>query len=218
MALQLRMGKTSMPGKREPLVNTALCVLLPVFNAHQTLETAVAEILEIAPDVGSRFELCLLDDGSTDDTAEVAYELSARYPQISVIRHPARLGLAETIQTALDSTNWEVVAVGGELYALEPDDLRTLWQLREYERRLGREADPQRAAAMQLWMKRWSRMRAGHERGLQLVRRSTFDEFRRQQMLERFCRIDSASHATKTARGSRLNFIDQLDRTRRPSN
>jgi glycosyltransferase involved in cell wall biosynthesis len=194
------------------LVNTALCVLLPVFNAQDSLDAAVDEILEVAPDVCGRFELCLLDDGSTDDTAEVAYELAARYPQIAVIRHPARLGLAEAIQTALDSTRWEVVAVGGELYALEPDDLRTLWQLREFERRTGREADPQRAAAMQLWMKRWSRMRAGHERGLQLVRRSTFDELRRQQMLERFCRLDPASQLTKLASTARPNFIDKIRR------
>jgi glycosyltransferase involved in cell wall biosynthesis len=209
---ELARADSSAVQEREPLANPALCVLLPVYNAQESLAAAVDEIVEVAPDLSGRFELCLLDDGSIDDTAEIAYELAASYPQIKVIRHPARLGLAETIQTALDSTNWEMVAVGGELYALEPDDLRTLWQLRESERHAGREPDPHRALAMQHWTKRWSRMRSGHHRGLQLVRRATFDEFRRQQMLDRFCRIDPPGALTKSAKQTRPNFIDKIRR------
>jgi glycosyltransferase involved in cell wall biosynthesis len=116
-------------------LNTALSVLLPVFNAQQSLETGVTEILELLPELSPRFELCILDDGSTDDTAEFARDLAARYPQIVVIRHPVRLGLAEAIQTGLDHTQGEVVLIGNEDYQLEPDDLRTLWQLRDTQRR-----------------------------------------------------------------------------------
>ena len=115
-----------------------LCVLLPVYNAHHSLESSVSELLEVLPELTESFELCILDDGSTDDTAEVARELAARYPQITLVRHPVRLGLAETIQTALDNTRGEIVLVGDEDYCLDPDDLRTLWQLRDSQRRLGR--------------------------------------------------------------------------------
>ena len=106
-------------------------MLLPVYNAHQSLEASVGDILEVLPELTDRFELCILDDGSTDDTAETARELAARYPQIKLIRHPVRLGLAETIQTALDHTEGEIVLVGDDDYRLDPDDLLTLWRLRE---------------------------------------------------------------------------------------
>src|SRR5262245_19158235 len=102
----------------EGAILKTLCVLLPVYNGHHSLESTVAELLEWLPELTDHFELCILDDGSTDDTADVARELAARYPQIKLVRHPVRLGLAETIQTALDNTRGEVVLVGDEDYCL----------------------------------------------------------------------------------------------------
>jgi glycosyltransferase involved in cell wall biosynthesis len=61
---------------------TAPCVLLPVYNATRNLEPAVGEILDVLPDLCNRFQVCLFDDGSTDDTSDTAYELAARYPQV----------------------------------------------------------------------------------------------------------------------------------------
>ncbi|HEV3138844.1 MAG TPA: glycosyltransferase family 2 protein, partial [Pirellulales bacterium] len=122
-------------------MNTTLCVLLPVYNAQPTLELGITEILERLSELADRFELCIVDDGSIDDTADVARDLAARYPQICVIRHPVRLGLAEAIQTGLDHTHGEIIWVGDEDYNLEPDDLRTLWQLRDTQRRVSSHAE-----------------------------------------------------------------------------
>ena len=54
-----------------------LSVLLPVYNAQGKLEADVTEILEVLSEAARRFELCILDDGSTDDTADVARLLAA---------------------------------------------------------------------------------------------------------------------------------------------
>lgn len=62
-------------------------VLLPVFNGAATLARAIGSVQEQTfPD----WELLVVDDGSTDDTAALAIELAAADPRIRVLREPHR--------------------------------------------------------------------------------------------------------------------------------
>lgn len=193
-----------------------LCVLLPVYNAHRSLEASVGDILEVLPELTDRFELCILDDGSTDETAETARELAARYPQIKLIRHPVRLGLGETIQTALDHTEGEIVLVGDDDYRLDPDDLRTIWQLRETERQLTEYADwlcdkyQRELEKLLAWSPR--RAASGKRRGFQIIRRATVERFRLRQAAEMVTRVDRADRATTRGPALRPNFIGRANR------
>jgi glycosyltransferase involved in cell wall biosynthesis len=187
-----------------------LCVLLPVYNAHHSLESSVSELLEVLPELTESFELCILDDGSTDDTADVARELAARYPQITLVRHPVRLGLAETIQTALDNTRGEIVLVGDEDYCLDPDDLRTLWQLRDSQRRLGRPAislvddDELRIRRLLDWK---PRLAGSLGNGFQVIRREAFEQLRLKQAAEMVTRVDQLSWPSTEPATLRPNFL-----------
>jgi glycosyltransferase involved in cell wall biosynthesis len=167
-----------------------LSVLLPVYNAQGKLAADAAEILEVLAAWHGPFELCILDDGSSDDTAEEARELAARYPQVRLIRHPVRLGLAEAIQTGLDHTHGELVLLGDEDYCLDPDDLRTLWRLRDTQRELReqgrRKARPPRLEKLLGW-KPGSTAR----RGFHIVSRDEFEAFRLGQAADMLHRLDS---------------------------
>ena len=189
-------------------MNTALSVLVPVYNAQHSLEAGITDTLEILPEVSQRFSLCILDDGSTDDTAEVAYDLSARYPQINVLRHPIRLGLAEAIQTGLDHTEGEIVFIGDEDYSLDPDDLRALWQLREMQRRLMTYAGSL-SSQHDPWMEKLLAWKPRRTRtpGFQIIRRQAFEQFRLQQAAEIIRRIDRNARPTQTAATQRPNFL-----------
>jgi glycosyltransferase involved in cell wall biosynthesis len=193
-----------------------LSVLLPVHNAHHKLEASVSEILEVLPELTDHFELCILDDGSTDDTADTAHELAARYPQIRVIRHPSRLGLAEAIRTGLDHTQGEVVFVGDEDYRLYPDDLRTLWQLRDTQRRLSGYAGLP-PAVHEPWLEKllaWKPRRANArgQREFQIIRRAAFEQFRLQRVPEIVARVDRSNRQAGSPAATRPNFLDKLKR------
>jgi glycosyltransferase involved in cell wall biosynthesis len=193
-------------------------VLLPVYNAHHNLERNVADILEVLAEISDQFELCIVDDGSTDDTAEVTSMLANCYPQVRVIRHPVRLGLAETIQTGLDNTQGEFVLFSGDAYSLAPDDLRMLWQMRDCGRRLAAHAhwltsvDERWTARLQAW----TTPRPGsREHGFQVIRRATFDHFRLEQAAEMVSRIDRglpAFHSPASIGPLRPNFLDRIKR------
>ena len=193
-----------------------LSVLLPVHNAHQKLEASVSEILEVLPELTDHFELCILDDGSTDDTADMAHELAARYPQIRVIHHASRLGLAETIQNGLDHTQGEVVFVGDEDYNLYPDDLRTLWKLRDTQRQLNSHAGSQPAARepwfekLLAWKPRGALSRGPRE--YQIIRRAAFEQFRQQQAVETITRVDRNDRQAGSPAATRPNFLGKVKR------
>ena len=87
----------------------SLSVLLPVKNAQSTLNNAVHEILDVMTDSGDRFEVLIIDDGSTDATSEVAHELTRHYPQIRLVRHGKSRGRDAAIRSGLERSQGEVV-------------------------------------------------------------------------------------------------------------
>lgn len=92
----------------------SLSVLLPVKNSQSTLSESVHEILDLATDTVERFEILIIDDGSTDATSEVAQELTNCYPQVRAIRHGSTLGVEEAIRTGLKRSQGEVVVIRDE--------------------------------------------------------------------------------------------------------
>ena len=61
-----------------------ISVVIPIFNESKILETAVAGLVEglAAIDDLDRYEIILAENGSRDDTADRASDLSARWPQV----------------------------------------------------------------------------------------------------------------------------------------
>ncbi len=92
-------------------MNRSLTVLFPVRDAQSTLAAAVIKILEMASDVSERFELLIIDDGSSDATGEVADELSRHYPQIRIVRHGKPLGDEAALRSGLAQSRGDVVCV-----------------------------------------------------------------------------------------------------------
>jgi glycosyltransferase involved in cell wall biosynthesis len=89
----------------------SLTVLLPVRDVQSTLADTVAEVLDTASDLTDRFELVIIDDGSTDATSEVAHELARHYPQVRSIRHSKPLGNDAALRTGLAESRGETVLV-----------------------------------------------------------------------------------------------------------
>jgi len=94
-------------------LNRSLTFLLPVRDAQSTLAATVTQVLEMASDLNERFELLIIDDGSSDTTSEVAHELSRRYPQIRTLRHAKPLGEEAALRAGFAQSRGEVVFVRG---------------------------------------------------------------------------------------------------------
>jgi glycosyltransferase involved in cell wall biosynthesis len=102
------------PSRKDVSVQRSLSVLMPVRDAQATLTTSVHEILDVVADSIDRFELLIIDDGSTDATIEVAHELTRHYPQVRVVRHGTPLGREAALRTGLKRSHGEVVVTQDE--------------------------------------------------------------------------------------------------------
>ncbi len=110
-------------------MNRTLSVVVPVSNAQSTLGRLVGQLLEILPELTSKFEVAVLDLGSSDDTPDVARELSLKFPQVAMSSLPAGSGLMTVLRRGLAQT------AGDNVLLLEPDcqadlnELPKLWTL-----------------------------------------------------------------------------------------
>ena len=79
-------------------MDSSLTVVLPINNAERTLRRDVVDVLEAAAELTALFEVLIVDDGSTDDSYDVAVELAMAYRQVRVMRRSRRKGLTESLR------------------------------------------------------------------------------------------------------------------------
>lgn len=73
-----------------------ILVFLPAYNEEIALERLVKKFDEELKKLSLPYKITVLDDGSSDRTAEVAAQLSERYP-LELLRHSVNQGLGQTL-------------------------------------------------------------------------------------------------------------------------
>lgn len=91
-------------------------VIIPCFNYGHFLRDCVESVVHQR---GVRVEVTIVDDASTDGSAEVAQELVGHYPQVQLIRNPRNIGHVKTF-----NRGW-AVASGEFVVRLDADDMLT---------------------------------------------------------------------------------------------
>src|SRR5262249_4040449 len=79
-----------------------LSVMIPALNEEQYLEPTVLNVVDSARRCGiPQFEIIVVNDGSTDGTAEVIRRLEERYPFVRSIQHVRNQGIGQSFIDAL---------------------------------------------------------------------------------------------------------------------
>ena len=123
-------------------MDQSLSIIVHAHNAQHTVVSHVTELLEIATDLTDEFEILIVDDGSLDQTEEVTYELSLRYPQVRLARHESQLGIAASIRTGMRHTSGDIVLVHEEPAVVRPSEVQRLWALGADDQVLMARPDP----------------------------------------------------------------------------
>lgn len=95
-----------------------LSVIFTAWNEEATLERAVAAarqagtLLRGAADISS-FEIVVVDDGSTDRTAEIAEKLAVEDPRVRLVSHPHNRGLGAAMRTGYATCRGRLVVCTG---------------------------------------------------------------------------------------------------------
>jgi len=82
----------------------------------------------------TNFELCIVDDGSTDGSHELLRELSATDPRVRIVTHAHNQGSCAALNTGIQSTNGEFIAF------LDTDDVWLPAKLEKQIERIDRDS------------------------------------------------------------------------------
>ena len=88
---------------------TTLTVTMPAYNEAENLPEMIADVIQIVAPLVDDLEVIVVDDGSQDDTAVVMQQLSAQYPQVSMVQHPENKGYGTAVWTGLTSASNDLI-------------------------------------------------------------------------------------------------------------
>ncbi len=107
----------------------SLSIVVPAHNEEQNVAGLVEDIRstcdELFDNDDSRYEVIIVDDGSTDDTAKVAQQL-ASLSCVKVISHPANRGYGAALRSGFAAAGKRYVAFIDGDRQLDPRDLLKL--------------------------------------------------------------------------------------------
>lgn len=111
--------------------NDSLSVTVPVYNSASALEILCARIIQSLEKTGRPFEVILVDDRSTDGSAELAAELAQRDSRIKVLIHSGNFGQSAAVLSGLRQARGAIVITLDDDLQHRPEDFPRLIQCLE---------------------------------------------------------------------------------------
>ncbi|MDX9793149.1 MAG: glycosyltransferase [Kiritimatiellia bacterium] len=90
--------------------NPEVSVVIPVFNEAECVAEVVEEVAdELERSLGRAFEILVVDDGSSDQTAQIVLGLAERRATIRVLRHSRNVGQSFAFHTGFRNARGAVI-------------------------------------------------------------------------------------------------------------
>ena len=106
--------------------NVALSIVVPIYNEEESLPFLVNQLLEVLQPMEETFELVLVNDGSSDNSAEVIRKLSFEIPELVGVLLRKNYGQTAAMAAGFDISSGEiVVTLDGDLQN-DPADIPLL--------------------------------------------------------------------------------------------
>jgi len=110
-----------------------LSIIIPAYNEEKVIGQVVNQIQSVINELGFKYEILVVDDGSGDGTANLAREAGAR-----VIQHPENIGNGAAIKTGIRKAKGNVIVMLDSDGQHPPEDIpRLLEKLGPYDMVVG---------------------------------------------------------------------------------
>lgn len=141
-----------------------VCIIIPNYNYSQYLPEAVMSALG---QTYRRFEIVVVDDGSTDSSLEALRQFAADHPRVRVYRQENR-GLAATRNTAISLSECEYILPLDSDDLIHPEYLEKTIPVLDAHPRLGL------VYTQMVWFGEENMLRADYEYDFELLKRGNF--------------------------------------------
>jgi glycosyltransferase involved in cell wall biosynthesis len=117
----------SAPGTaRSPLPTIGISVLVPAKDEAENLALFMEQMEGVVRASTVPIEVVVVNDGSTDQTAQVLASLQSRYPWLRTVSHRRQLGIADALRTGYLHARGEVLVFYPADLQFKPEDIPTL--------------------------------------------------------------------------------------------
>lgn len=87
-----------------------LSVIIPLLNEEEVLPILIAELRQALAAIPQRYEVILIDDGSTDGTPRELARIAEEWPECRVMRFPKNRGQAAALLAGMRAARGELLA------------------------------------------------------------------------------------------------------------
>jgi glycosyltransferase involved in cell wall biosynthesis len=105
-----------------------LSVFFPAFNEEQNIKATVTKAKKVLEPLAEKWEIIIVNDGSTDSTLKIAKQLANSDKRIKVISHKKNLGYGEALKTGFYSAKYSWIATIDADGQFDFSEVELLWQ------------------------------------------------------------------------------------------
>lgn len=87
-----------------------LSVFFPAYNEETNIKATVTKAAKILPQITKKWEIIVVDDGSTDKTGEIVEGLIKKNPQVRMITHAPNRGYGAALKSGFAASKYSWVA------------------------------------------------------------------------------------------------------------
>jgi dolichol-phosphate mannosyltransferase len=121
-----------MEGQSHSDLGRSLSLVIPAYNEEAGIRQAVEEADQALAQLAARYEIIVVDDGSSDRTAAVIQEAAVRHPRVRLLQHQSNLGYSAALRTGFEAAVYEGVAFTDADCQFHLTDLGALLALSEH--------------------------------------------------------------------------------------
>jgi glycosyltransferase involved in cell wall biosynthesis len=86
-----------------------LSIFFPFWNEEENIKSVIKKAVPEAEKLATKWEIIMIDDGSSDKTLELAKKLSKKDPRLIVISHDINRGYGAALKTGLIAARYELI-------------------------------------------------------------------------------------------------------------
>ena len=123
-----RQGNNSMSDPHPPSAEIELSVIAPMYNEAKNVNSTITSIAQLLSTFEKPWELLLIDDGSTDNTLEIARKAEKEIDNLRVISYPMNCGRGKALRTGFEHARGKYVITIDFDLSYSPDHILLIYE------------------------------------------------------------------------------------------